>query len=166
MCTKWLIMLTHYIFLPSILINFMVCLHLHFIWEFFSFLFSEVLFKLLTFKVFHRQILLRFLFASKSQTLIINSHACVQTCVSSHILLTWRPSSKPSPGTAVGGEPRHPKESEPRQDCLRCCSHLHSFKGYRLYNDIKFQHKILTRYRAHAILCYIVLNQSVRFASV
>ena len=91
-----------------------------------------------------------------------NSQTCVQICVSSHMLLTWRPSSKPSSGTVVGGEPQHPKESEPRQRCLTCCSHLHSFKGYCLYNDIKFKHKILTSYRARAILCYVVLNQSVK----
>lgn len=72
--------------------------------------------------------------------------------MSSHILLTWRSSSKPSPGTVVGGEPQHPKESEPRQGCLTRCSHLHSFKGDRLYNEIKVKHKILTNYGARALL--------------
>lgn len=85
--------------------------------------------------------------------LSIYSQTCVKTCVSSRILLTWRPSSKPSPGTVAGGEePQHPKEFEPRQGCLTHCSHFHSFKGGGLYNEIK---AILTNDRACALLCEV-----------
>lgn len=57
----------------------------------------------------------------------------------------------PDPGTVGRGEPQHPKESEPRQVCLRCCGHLHSFGGDQRYNDIKVKHKILN-YGACALL--------------
>lgn len=149
MCTKWLIILRHYIFLPSILINFMFCLNLYFSWEFFHSSFLKYYLSYWLQKVFTDRSSVDC--ACESQTLSINSQTCVQICVSSHILLTWRPSSKPSPVTAVGGEPQHPKESEPWQGCLTCCSHWHSFKGDWLYNEIKVKHKILTNYGACAL---------------